>query len=393
MNPQKVLIIDDDLDVCALVSGTADDMGIVCICAADADAFFQALDTDVTLILLDLLMPGTDGIEVLRKLGEQRCQAGIVVMSGVGPRVIETAEALAASLGLSIVGHLSKPFRIADLEQVLTRRAVPTGARHTKDKGPIVFEVAELWRALDQGEFVLHYQPQIEIATGRCLGMEALVRWQHPRLGLIYPDDFIEFAEDLNLIDRLTWLVIERGFAEMGHTVDSTGRQLMLSLNLSVFSLRELTFPDTFLSIAKANDVNPEHIILEITESGLIRELSRTLDVLTRLRMKGVRLSIDDFGIGYSMMQQLRHIPANEIKIDKSLIQNMRTANDRVMIEKVIELGRDLNMTVVAEGVETSDQLDFLRGKKCDIAQGYYFSKPLPGPDFLDWLGAHQELR
>ena len=254
-----------------------------------------------------------------------------------------------------------------------------TGARHTKDKSPIVFEVAELWRALDQGEFVLHYQPQIEIAIGRCLGMEALVRWQHPRLGLIYPDDFIEFAEDLNLIDRLTWLVIERGFAEMGHTVDSTGRQLMLSLNLSVFSLRELTFPDTFLSIAKANDVNPEHIILEITESGLIRELSRTLDVLTRLRMKGVRLSIDDFGIGYSMMQQLRHIPANEIKIDKSLIQNMRTANDRVMIEKVIELGRD--------------QLEFLRGKKCDIAQGYYFSKPLPGPDFLDWLGAHQELR
>jgi len=106
--------------------------------------------------------------------------------------------------------------------------------------------------------------------------------------------------------------------------------------------------------------------------------------------MKGVRLSIDDFGTGYSMMQQLRHIPANEIKIDKSLIQNMRTANDRVMIEKVIELGRELDMTVVAEGVETRDQLDFLRGKKCDIAQGYYFSKPLPGPDFLDWLEAYQ---
>jgi len=391
MNSQKVLMIDDDIDVCALVSSTAGDMGVVCICTTEASAFFEALTPDITLILLDLVMPDTDGIEILRQLGQQHCTANIVVMSGIGQRVIETAEALAATLGLSIIGHLKKPFRIAELELVFRQRPEPSPLRPVKEKAAPTFEVAELWRAVEQGEFVVHYQPQVEIFSGRCLGMEALVRWQHPRLGLIFPDEFIEYAEDLNLIDRLTWLVIERSFAEMGQTVDRTGRHLMLSINLSVFSLRELTFPDTFLSIARAQNVDPERIILEITESGLIRELSRTLDVLTRLRMKGARLSIDDFGTGYSMIQQLRHIPANEIKIDKSLVQNLRTANDRVMVEKIIEMGHELDMTVVAEGVETLEQLQFLRSRKCDIAQGYYFSRPLPGEAFLEWLETYEK--
>ena len=390
MTPQRILVIDDDLDVCDLISSTAEDMGIPCTTTHDADNFFRQLLPQTDVILIDLVMPETDGIEILRMLGDRHCKAGIIVMSGIGPRVMDTAVALGASLGLAIIGHLSKPFRINDLEEMLQRAPPVRTERSSGKHSAIKFDPAELWRAIENREFILHYQPQIETATGRCIGMEALVRWDHPTKGLIFPNDFIEYAEDLELIDKLTWLVIERGFIEMGHVVDANGRPLRLSLNISVFSLRDIYFPDTLLALAGQHDIELRHIMLEITESGLIRELSQTLDVLTRLRMKGVGLSIDDFGTGYSMMQQLRHIPANEIKIDKSLVQGMNGHNDRVMIEKIIEMGAELGMTVVAEGTENAEQIDFLASRKCDIIQGYFFSKPLPPEAFLTWLSSHE---
>ena len=388
MTSPRILIIDDNPDVVALITAAADYKGIACIVAADAETFLAALTPDISLILLDLVMPNVDGVELLRMLGEQKCATPIVLMSGVGARILETAVSLAKSLGLTVAGHLRKPFRIAELETFFELPpASQTAAHKTRD---VLLEDDELTRAMAQDEFILHYQPQIETATGRCIGMEALVRWDHPTKGLIFPNDFIEYAEDLELIDKLTWLVIERGFIEMGHVVDANGRPLRLSLNISVFSLRDIYFPDTLLALAGQHDIELRHIMLEITESGLIRELSQTLDVLTRLRMKGVGLSIDDFGTGYSMMQQLRHIPANEIKIDKSLVQGMNGHNDRVMIEKIIEMGAELGMTVVAEGTENAEQIDFLASRKCNIIQGYFFSKPLPPEAFLTWLSSHE---
>jgi len=391
MKPQqKVLVIDDDLDMCSIIASTAADLGMECIVTTKASEFFEALTSDVTLIMIDLLMPDTDGIEILRMLGQRRCDAGIVVMSGVGKRVIETAEALATALGLSIAGHLTKPFSIVQLEDMLLCSPKPPAMVPAKDNSIKSFDPSEIWRAVEEEEFVLHYQPQIEVATGRCLGVEALVRWQHPTLGLIYPDRFIALTEEFDLIDKLTWIVIKRGLSEIGAIEDENGKPLSLSFNISVLSLRDLAFPDYFVALINEQGVDPKNIILEITETGLIRELSQTLDILTRLRMKNVRLSIDDFGTGYSMMQQLRHIPANELKIDKSLMQNLHIENNRVVVQKIIELGRELDMISVAEGVETREQLDFLRAKGCDVAQGYLFSKALPKAEFLTWFQTYQ---
>jgi len=390
---RKILVIDDDADMCDLIAATASDLGLRCQTAKSSEAFFEALAPDTDLILLDLIMPHIDGIEILRRLGESRHQAGIVVMSGVGTRVLQTAETLASALGLSIVGQLTKPFSIAQLEEIFTRSPVTAVSIVAGEVAPSPFGAAEILSAVEQEEFVLHYQPQVEIATGRCLGVEALVRWQHPTRGLIPPNDFIQFAEQFDLIDRLTWLILKRGMSEMGGMMDPGGDNLTVSFNLSVRSLRDLTFPDNFISITREYDVLPEKVILEITESGLIRELTRTLDVMARLRMKGVRLSIDDFGTGFSMMQQLRHIPANELKIDKSLVQSLQSDDSKVMVEKIIELTNELDMVSVAEGVETSQQLGFLRDKNCDIAQGYLFSKPIPLHELLVWLEAHQTRR
>ena len=165
----------------------------------------------------------------------------------------------------------------------------------------------------------------------------------------------------------------------------------MLSLNASVYSLHDLKFPDMLVSIAEKHGISPANVTIEITESGLIEELSRTLDILTRLRMKQVKLSIDDFGTGYATMQQLRNIPATELKIDKSFVQDMQgNEKDRIMVRKTIEMGHELGMRVVAEGVETREQLDILRQDGCDCVQGYLFSRPLPPAELVVWLKTYR---
>jgi EAL domain-containing protein (putative c-di-GMP-specific phosphodiesterase class I) len=165
----------------------------------------------------------------------------------------------------------------------------------------------------------------------------------------------------------------------------------MLSMNESVYSLHDLKFPDNLVALADKHGISPANITIEITESGLIKELSNTLDILTRLRMKKIKLSIDDFGTGYAMMQQLKVIPATELKIDKSFILDMHlNEQDGIIVQKTIEMGHELGMHVIAEGVETLDQLNFLKLHGCDSAQGYFFSRPLPPGEFVTWLETYR---
>ena len=320
---KKILVIDDEIDVCEIVCAAAQAMGFDCLAATDAATFLKMLTPDTTLILLDLVMPKMDGIELLRLLAEQKCQAGIVLMSGTGKRIIESAGQLAQALGLTIAGHLQKPFRLSELEKVLDQHAESAAVEAARQDSRVILRKEEIRRAIVRDEFVLHYQPQIEIATGRVIGLEALVRWQHPDRGLIFPDSFIGRMEKTGLIDELGWLVVNRSMSEVAQFVNGDGIAPMLSVNESVYSLHDLKFPDILLSLAEKHGIAPANITIEITESGLIKELADTLDILTRLRMKGFKLSIDDFGTGYAMMQQLKVIPATELKIDRSFILDM----------------------------------------------------------------------
>ena len=388
---QRILVIDDENDVGEFISTAAQALGLQCTVTTDAKAFLEALTPDKTLIMLDLMMPKMDGVELLRLLGKLKCKTGIVLMSGVGKRTLESAGQVAQALGLSIVGHLQKPFRLTELEEVLERHAEPEATSDVKQTPKIVIEKEELQRAIERVEFVLYYQPQIEIATGRVIGVEALVRWQHPERGLIFPDNFIGRMEELGLIDELGWFVMDRGMSEVAQFANGDGIAPMLSLNASVYSLHDLKFPDLLVSLAEKHGISPRGVTIEITESGLIKELSSTLDILTRLRMKQVQLSIDDFGTGYAMMQQLKNIPATELKIDRSFVQDMQVnKSDRIMVLKTIELGHELGLQVIAEGVETQEQLDFLRLKGCDHAQGYLFSRPIPPKEMVNWLASYR---
>jgi EAL domain-containing protein (putative c-di-GMP-specific phosphodiesterase class I)/CheY-like chemotaxis protein len=390
-SPGRVLVIDDESDVGKFISAAAQAVGLHCTPTTDATAFLKELTPDVSLILLDLMMPKTDGIELLRLLSQQQCKVPIVLMSGVGERILETAEQLAQTLGLSIAGHLNKPFRLKELQSMLTISAPPKESTAAKPLPSDDIRDEELRRAVELDEFVLHYQPQIEIATGNVIGIEALVRWNHPVRGLIFPDRFIGRAEGLGLIDQLGWIIYDRGMREVGQFVDDRGTVPMLSLNVALHSLKDLEFPDKFMSLIKKNGMSACDVTIEITESGLMEELSATLEVLTRLRMKQVLLSIDDFGTGYAMMRQLRNVPATELKIDKSFVQNIeRNERDRIIVQKTVEIGHELGLKVVGEGVETQKQLEFLRTYRCDALQGYLFSRPLPVKDLLSWLGEYR---
>jgi len=386
----KILVIDDDRVVGEIVSALANAMGLQCDVTKSPEDFFDLVTPETTLILLDLVMPEMDGIEILRLLGEKKCKSRIVLMSGINSRVIETAKKLAQSLGLSVVGHLQKPFPLSKLKEVLGANLTLEAPHAHKETPQLDIPDEDLYQAFERDEFVLYYQPQINISTGVVTGVEALSRWNHPELGLIFPDNFISRIEALELMDRFCWITSERALHEVKQFIGPDGFLPRLAINVSVSSLRDLKFPDIFMSLARKYDFPAERIVLEITESGLI-EFSLALDVLTRLRMRNFQLSIDDFGTGYSMMKQLQNVPAIELKIDRMFVQNMQANHsDLVMVEKIIEMGHELEMEVIAEGVETEHQYDLLRQKGCDGVQGYLLSRALPPQEMVQWLESYR---
>ena len=386
----RIVLIDDDRVVGEIVSALAKAMGLQCDITRTPEDFFDRIGPDTTLILLDLVMPEMDGIEILRLLGERNCKARIVLMSGINIRVIETAKKLAQSLGLVVVGHLQKPFPIDQLQELLGANLSNEKAAVHQNEERVSITDEDLIRAFDRDEFVIYYQPQINIASGVVTGVEALSRWQHPELGLVFPDNFISRIETLGLMDRFCWITAERALNEVKQFSAPNGYLPRLAINVSVSSLRDLKFPDIFMNLARKYDFPAERIVLEITESGLM-EFSLALDVLTRLRMRNFQLSIDDFGTGYSMMKQLQNVPAIELKIDKTFVQHMDASHaDLVMVEKIIEMGHELDMEVIAEGVETEEQFRILRQKGCDGVQGYLFSRALPPVEIIRWLESHR---
>lgn len=250
---------------------------------------------------------------------------------------------------------------------------------------PLVDDLRQALREGDRQLFVT-FQPKIDLKTNRVFGVEALVRWRHPERGMVFPDAFIPLAEDAGLIDKLTGHVLNHALAQQT-AWRAEGIKLAVAVNLSAKTLQDPRFPAQVEAMLKKWSAEPAGLMLEITESAIILDVERATATLNQLDSLGIGISIDDFGTGYTCLSYIRRLPVQEIKVDKSFVIGMsKSPDDWVIVSSLIELGHNLGMTVVAEGVEDERTLRTLNEIGCDFAQGYHMAKPLPADDLAEWL-------
>jgi EAL domain-containing protein (putative c-di-GMP-specific phosphodiesterase class I)/CheY-like chemotaxis protein len=388
------LILDDDIAVGEVIQLMAQSLGFethFCTTAEDFFRKFITLQPDV--ITIDLVMPGLDGVQVMRVLAELKCGARIIISSGMDKRVLEAAHRSASEHGLNVVGVLRKPCSKESLRNLLgeikSKNESDLGENGLAHSSQFKIVKSDLQRAIAREEIVMAYQPKIKCTSGEFAGFEALVRWQHPTKGIIPPAHFIPVAEEIGLIDGLTTTIFGQSCEWFSKHFSQSS--IKLSLNLSAKSLGDLKLADEISALCRRFGIAPERIVIELTETSAMVDPLLSLDLIIRLRMKGFCISIDDFGTGYSSIVQLVRLPFSEIKVDKSfVITSQQSIESRAVINSIIELGHSLGMVVTAEGVEDLATQKYLTDHGCDLAQGYFIGRPMWGEDALVWVDQYR---
>lgn len=387
----NILVIDDDEFMLDIVSMTLERLGynLVTVCS-DGRKALQKIDDgerfDVAMV--DLNMPLMDGIEVLRYMAARQFSGGILLFSGEDARILKTALSLASAHNLNVLGSLHKPVTINALKKVLDKYHSKSDV--SKRKLVELVGADELRNAITEGQIVPFYQPKVRVVDKSLASAEVLARWHHPERGLVPPIAFISVAEEHGIINELTRVIFEQAIEQFGKW-RKQGHEFTLGMNLSADSLSVIDLPEQISALASANDVPCSAIELEITESRLMQNLATSLDVLTRFRLKGFGLSIDDFGTGFSSMSQLSNVPFTELKIDRAFVHGVENdASALAILESSVQLAKRLELTVVAEGVEDQSDWNQVAAAQCDLVQGYFIAKPMPASEFERWITSHQ---
>lgn len=359
--------------------------------AADGAAALAAIEASparIDLIVSDLQMPGMDGVEFLRNIAERKLVSSVIVASSLELSVIRAVEAMARGYGVTVIGAVEKPLTQDKLQPLILRHL---GRRAAPSRPPLAQEPADAIAAgLAAGEFVPFFQPKVDMRTRTLVGAEALIRWQHPGRGLIPPGAFIGVMETEGLIDAATEAVLAGAIRQCRVWRDA-GLEVPIAINLSAASLADTGLADRIARLAADHGVDPKLVMLEVTESAAMTDVTRSLDTLARLRIKGFGLAIDDYGTGFSSMQQLGRIPFTEMKIDQAFVMNAADhPNLEAMLDTSLALARRLNLKSVAEGVENARDWALLERLGCDVAQGYLIAKPMPGAALPAWYTAWQ---
>ena len=382
----RVLILDDDPDVGRIFAIVAKQIGMEAEAVTSSDEFFTKLAAWCpTHIVLDLIMPDMDGVQVIQRLAELDSDAALCLTSGAGPRVLKAARQSAIEHGFCTPQILLKPVSLEQIEAFLRDPiAGPKTRPNRVANGKVQILGHDIQRGMQEEEFFLSYQPVITCPKRKLKGFEALIRWQHPVHGLVMPDSFIGVAESTGLIHDLTNQVVAMSLKWLGSS--PVLHRKTLSINVSAKSLDDKEFPDRLGAAARSAGISPSDVILEVTETAAASDELLALDLFTRLRVKGFKVSIDDFGIGTSSLSLLARLPFSEIKVDRSFAMASQESEEaRAIIRSTVDLSRNLNLDVVTEGVENKATLDYLDVVGCDFAQGYYIARPMTGEQAIDW--------
>ena len=389
---KHVLLVDDDPILLAVLEsffldGRAEKV-FTATNGIEAVEVAKRLAGDLNFILCDLNMPGMDGVQFLRNISECQYSGNIAILSGEDRSILSLAARMASSHNLNLVGALSKPVNYDELDRVIIESF--------KDPNPeIANNVAKITEgqlrdAIAKNQITSFYQPKIEVATGKLVGVEALARWICPERGLIGPDQFIPLAEESGQIYDLTSCIIDAtcSNADTWRKIDPNFK---IAINLSVAVLNNLLLPDEIAVNISTHGLVRSNFTFEITESQLLEQKADPMEVLARLRMMGFELSIDDFGTGYSNLEVLREFPFSELKIDRSFITNAMIDNSaKAGAEACIDLGKKLGMRLVAEGIEKMEDWEFVAHRDVDHLQGFLIAKPMPMDKLKKWISAYQ---
>ena len=387
----------------------------VAVAIVDLDHFKEINDTlghhhgdDLLMEIANMISAGVDPHDTAARLGGD--EFGLILRDAADPeqalrrlRAVIEREVEIRGLPLSVqasIGFAVAPDDGSDVDTLLQRADIAmyvAKERHTEvlrydckldhyDAAKLSL-VAELRHAIDDGQLVLHYQPQTRLHSGRVEAVEALVRWQHPTHGLLYPDSFLPLAEQTDVIDRLTEWVLESALTQLLALDRSSGGELKVAVNVSARSVGRADFAERIIGTLLRLGVAPERLIIEVTETALLADPARAASVLGELAAAGVDISLDDFGRGQTSLGYLSALPIDELKVDKGFVLDMlEKPAHAAIVRSIVDLGHNLQLRVVAEGVETQEVLDTLSAAGCDVVQGFFLARPMAADKLARWL-------
>jgi EAL domain-containing protein (putative c-di-GMP-specific phosphodiesterase class I) len=365
-----LLILDKDPKSLAVLRTVAESLGCDCVEADSAEGLQEILSTrHPTIAILAVDSFDVDGLAMLRSLAQEVAQPATLLIGAVHARVLAGARRTAETQGLRVIGAATRPLDPVAIELIL----MP----HLKHAPPIALD--ELERALTEHELILEYLPKIDIRAEapRMQGVEALVRWQHPRRGLLYPRQFLGPIEDHHLMARLTDFVMTEAVRQASQW-RALGLPLEMVVNLSPHLITDREFPERVAVLLRENEVPAQQLVFDVTEAPSIETRDLMLDVFTRLRILGVGLTLDNFGTGVSSLTELYRLPFSEIKVDHALIADVvRVREAALIVQAIANLAHTLELVVCAGGIESREMLEFVRSAGFDTAQGRFFSGPV----------------
>lgn len=385
---RKIFIVDDDESFGRMLSLGLDHLDSDFSLFQESSLFLKEISNtnNKSIIILDLCMPHMDGVEVIRHLAMNQMEHNLILISGLDSGVLKAVKDLASAHGIQVLGTLTKPFSVSEIESILRSESQQSSTRTpTSNKTKYVNENSIL-EAFDSQQFIAFYQPQVKLETLKPVGFEALVRWRTSNGRFIAPNEFLSLVSNMGLSSKITETMLRQTLKTLLATQE-VNQDLVASVNITPDEIENISLPELISNLLTKYGISSQNLRLELTENGVMKKLTQSLDSLTRLKIQGIELSIDDFGTGYSSMSLLHKIPFSELKIDRRFVKCLTTDSDcRAIVETCIMLGHKLNMSVIAEGVEDLATHNALVELGCDFGQGFYYAKPMDEDSLIYWL-------